>query len=176
MGEHEATPGRQEENYQQEYGEEAFAKSHGITSGLYTHEIASSPDHRAAADALEALERDQSQDAESSHRHRNLLKLLMTGRISLTFKIDLQTEEALARIRDLRERKVWEVKQQLNHYDHLVQLKSNMLQGATANIFFTYFDPANGGLDIQVPPSSSQGDSQLPYGDEVYGDERDYGE
>jgi hypothetical protein len=61
-----------------------------------------------------------------------------------------------------------------------LQLKSDLLQGATANIFFTQFDPNNGGLDIQVPPSSSQGDSecQMPgdqlsnmYDDEIYGHE-----
>ena len=75
-----------------------------------------------AADALEALERDQSQeyDAQCSHRHRTLLKILMTGRVSLTFKIDLQTEEALTRMRQVRDRKIYEVKQQLNHYDHLI--------------------------------------------------------
>jgi len=114
--------GVQDEKFQQEYEEEVFNKSHGISSGLYTHEIASSPDHRAAADALEALERDQSQeyDAQCSHRHRTLLKILMTGRVSLTFKIDLQTEEALTRMRQVRDRKIYEVKQQLNHYDHLI--------------------------------------------------------
>ena len=85
----EGVSGAQDENGQQDYGEEAFNKSHGISSGLYTHEIASSPDQRIAAE--EALERDQSQEYEgqSSHRHRNLLKLLMTGRMSLTFRIDL---------------------------------------------------------------------------------------
>lgn len=62
-----------------------------------------------------------------------------------------------------------------------MHLKSDMLKGATSNIFFTSFDPINGGgLDIQVPPSSSQGDSECQqmvgdfsniYGEELYGDE-----
>ena len=173
-------PNLMNNHIQNEYGEEIFNKSHGISSGLYTHEIASSPEQRIAAE--EALERDQSQEFEgqSSHRHKNLLKLLMTGRMSLTFRIDLQTDEAIKRMKGVKERKVWELSQQLNHYDHLLQHKSDLLQGATANIFFTQFDPNNGGLDIQMPPSSSQGDSecQMPggeisniYDDELYGHE-----